>query len=335
MRAVVVQELGAAWVVEDAPAPALGLTDVLVRVEASGVCHSDVHLSRDSGYGGTFPRIPGHEFVGRVVATGEAVRSTVLGTRVGVAWPQRWCGCCRRCLDGYYAFCERGCDITGGTVDGGHAEFAAVDASSVVAVGEDLPASQIAPLLCAGYTAYSALRQAAVGPGDCVAVVGIGGIGHLAVQYASLMGASVVAVTSDSSKSADVRSLGAADVIAEASDDLGDELGRRGGVDVLVATTSVVLDAVLSGLRSGARVSLVGVGNEELRVSPRALVFGGVSVFGSSPGPRSLLAEVLAIHRSGKARVLVEELSLGAAGEAFSRCEAGSARYRLVLRADR
>lgn len=331
MKAVIAERLGQPWVTADISDPQPGARDLLVQVEASSVCHTDIRLATDARFGGTFPRVPGHEFVGRVVERGWDVQQWEVGDRVGVAWAQRWCGKCRHCLEQSYSFCERGNDVSGGTVDGGHAEYAVVDSFAAVPLPVEPPADQLAPLMCAGYTAYSALRQARVHPGDRVAVLGIGGVGHLAIQYARGLGATVVAVTRDPSKEAELHELGAAEVLSADGGALGAELSRMGGVDVAVITADGRLEAIFDGLRIGARVALVAVGDQSLQLQMRSAVFKRLTVIGSSPGSRRLLQELLAFHFTVGAHSKVERLPLDAATEAFARVRDGQARYRIVF----
>jgi alcohol dehydrogenase len=331
VKAVIAERLGQPWVTAGISDPQPGARDLLVQVEASSVCHTDIRLATDARFGGTFPRIPGHEFVGRVVEKGRDVQEWDVGDRVGVAWAQRWCGKCRQCLEQSYSFCERGNDVTGGTVDGGHAEYAVVDALAAVPLPVQPPADQLAPLMCAGYTAYSALRQARVRPGDRVAVLGIGGVGHLAIQYARGLGATVLAVTRDPSKEPELRELGAAEVLSPDGGAVGAELSRVGGADVAIITAGSQLEAIYDGLRVGARVALVAVGDQSLQLQMRAAVLKRLTVIGSSPGSRRLLQELLAFHFAIGAHSEVEQLSLDAATEAFARVRDGQARYRVVF----
>ncbi len=330
MRAVVAPALGEPWAVRDVPDPVPAPGDVLLRVEASGICYSDVHVLRDPDYGGTFPRILGHEFVGTVVSLGAEVRDLAVGERVGVAWTQRWCGRCRMCLRGRHAFCSGNPDFTGVTVDGGHAELAVVDAGSVEPVPAGIDPAEAAPLFCAGYTVYSALREVDVRPGERVAIVGIGGLGHLALQYAKALDAETVVVTRSPGKEAELRGLGADDVVV-AGDSAGRVLRDFGGADVILATGNSVDSQILSGLRTGGRLSLVGVTRDEIEMTPFAVVFGAFQIFGSSPGSRAVLREGLAFHARTGARTIVERFSLDEAPEALRRVEEGAARYRIVL----
>jgi D-arabinose 1-dehydrogenase-like Zn-dependent alcohol dehydrogenase len=303
---------------------------VAVAVEASGICYSDVHLLTDPAYGGTFPRIPGHEFVGRIFELGTDVTGLAVGERVGVPWAQRWCGRCRTCVHGLFSYCEAGSDVTGGTVDGGHAEVAIVDASAVEPVPDGIPSAEAAPLLCAGYTVYSALCAAQVRPGELVAVVGIGGLGHLAVQYALGMEASVVAVTRSADKEDALHELGVSEVVV-AEGGASAALKALGGVDVIVHTANAIEPDLANGLRVGGRLAVAGVPAGRLAITPREMVFRRLAIFGASPGPRHLLRDLLRFHLAIGARTIVETYSLDHAADALGRVIDGSVRYRAVL----
>lgn len=330
MRAVVAPALGGPWEVREVPDPVPGPGQLLLAVEASGICYSDLHALTNPSYGCVFPRIPGHEAVGRVVALGEGVAEISPGERVGVAWAQGWCGVCRMCQSGGYAFCERGAESTGVTVDGGHAELMVVGAADTERVPDAIPPAEAAPLFCAGYTVYSALREADVRPGDRVAVLGIGGLGHLALQYARGMQAEVIAVTHSPDKRAMLLELGAhAVVVAEGG--AGEALAAAGGADVVLAAGNALPPDVLRGLRSGGRLSLVGVSESPLTITPLELIFKRVAILGSSPGSRAVLRELLAFHAAIGARTIVETYPLDDAAEALARVEAGDVRFRAVL----
>lgn len=331
MRAVIADGLGKTWVVREVPDPTPGPADLLIGVEASGICRTDIHLNSRADYGGTFPRIPGHEFVGRVVEVGRDVRGWQPGDRAGVAWAQRWCGHCRMCREESYSFCTAGCDVTGGTVDGGHAELAVVDAAAAIPVPDGLDASQLAPVLCAGYTVYTALRDASVAPGDRVAVIGIGGLGHLAIQYARCLGASVVAVTSDHGKRNELYGFGAADVIVAAEEAAAEALGRAGGADVVLLTGSGDVGSIAEALRAGGRVALISPSDAPVAISVRDAIFKRVRIIGSSPGPRDLLRQAIALHEGRGVRVATQTFSLDEAPLAFDLVRRGAARYRAVL----
>jgi dehydrogenase len=330
LRAVLAERFGASWLVADRPEPEIGPRDLLVEIEASGVCYSDVHQLREPEYASSFPRIPGHEAVGRVVARGKQVEDPPLGARVGVAYTQRWCGRCRYCAEGWYEHCATA-DRTGFTVDGGHAELAAVDAAAAECIPDRLDPVEAAPLLCAGFTAYSGLCDAQLRPGERCAVVGVGGLGHLAVQYAAALGTEVVAVTATPRKEPLLRRLGADHVLVVGDRRAGDALRRIGGADAVVHTANGVDPELLGGLRPFGRLVLLGVSKDVLPLTPIELVFGKLSVLGSCQGPRERLREMLELHRRIGARTIVEAYRLDDALAAYDRVATGAAFLRAVL----
>ena len=329
MKAVVAEELGGGWKVATNDEPTVGERDVLVRVLASGVCYTDVHQLRDPTFGMTFPRIPGHEPVGEIVQLGSAVTGLSIGDRVGAAYVQRWCGGCRYCGRGRYEHCGD-VDITGGTVDGGHAELMVMDAGSVERVPDALDAVEAAPVLCAGFTVYSGIVDAEVRAGDRVAVVGVGGLGHLGIQYAAALGAETFAVTRSERKRAALLDLGAHHVVV-ADGDAGARLAAAGGMDAIINAGNGVDPELVQGLAPYGRLSLVGQSHDSLSVTPTGLIFSKATIRGSSQGPRDRLIEVLALHARAGVRTLVEDYSLDSALEAFARVERGSVRFRAVL----
>jgi D-arabinose 1-dehydrogenase-like Zn-dependent alcohol dehydrogenase len=330
MKAVLADAFGGAWRVGERPLPEPGPNDLLVQIEGSGICYSDVHQLTNERYGGSFPRIPGHEAVGRVVACGDAVAGIGAGERVGVAYAQRWCGRCDYCAGGWYEHCASA-DFTGFTVDGGHAEFALMDADSVERVPDGLDPVEAAPVLCAGFTVYSGLCDVDLRPGERCAVVGIGGLGHLAVQYAAALGAEVVAVTSSARKKELLEGLGAAQVVVAHPAEIGSALKRVGGVDVIVQTANGVEGDLLSGLRPFGRMTLLGVSSDAMHVTPIDMVFGKLTIFGSCQGPRHRLREVLELHSRVGARTIVERYGLDEAPTAYAKVASGEARFRAVL----
>jgi len=262
-------------------------------------------------------------------ATGLA-RDEWVGARVGVAYTQRWCGRCHYCAGGWYEHCSS-VDRTGFTVDGGHAEFAVVDAAAAECIPDGLDSVEAAPLLCAGFTAYSGLCDTQLRPGERCAIVGIGGLGHLAVQYAAALGAEVVAVTASPEKKKLLHRLGAEHVLVVEDRQTGDALRRIGGADAIVHTGNGVDAELVKGLRPFGRLALLGVSHESLRVTPIELVFGKFSVLGSCQGPRRRLREVLELHRRAHARTIVESHRLEDALTAYERVAAGTAFMRAVL----
>lgn len=331
MRAVVAPRFGESWEVRKKHQdPDPGPRDVVVRIVASGICYTDVGQLHDRVYGCTFPRIPGHEPVGRVVALGSQVSTLALGDLVGVAYCQRWCGVCRYCILGRYEHCTA-CSFTGITVDGGHAELMVVDAGSVEKVPHGMDPVQAAPVFCAGFTVYSGICDCQLRPGERCAVIGVGGLGHLGVQYAAALGAEVVCVTNSEDKVPMLKELGAAHVLVSGGKTAGEVLKRIGGVDVILNTANGVAPDLVLGLRPYGRISLLGACQHSFPVTPTQMSFGKFTIMGSSQGPRNRLREVLELHQRSGSRVIVEEYELDDAVAAFERVRTGAARFRAVL----
>jgi len=261
MQAAVVPAVKARWEVEDVPTSDPGPNQVLIKIHASGLCYTDVHQTNGQ-LPGSFPRILGHEPVGEIVAAGSGVRTRRFGDRVGVPWVQASCGRCEWCLRGRPMFCPN-LISTGLEAAGGHAEYMPAYADATMLLPDGLSYEQAAPIFCAGYTVWSGLRLAEPRPHERVAVVGIGGLGHLAVQYAKAAGFDVVAMTHSKDKAPLLRQLGADEVVSD-----GRGLADAGGADVILATSNSyapVTDAI-QGLRPDGRLVLMGVAHEPLAV---------------------------------------------------------------------
>jgi D-arabinose 1-dehydrogenase-like Zn-dependent alcohol dehydrogenase len=330
MKAVIATGLGEGWTIGERPDPSPGPDQVLISVEASGICYSDVQQLREPVYGCTFPRIPGHEAVGTVVGLGSGVDYLAMGDRVGVAFAQGWCGRCAHCALGRYHQCA----VTKGTgvaVDGGHAEQAVFHAGAVEKVPDGLDPVEAAPVFCAGFTVYSGLRDAELRPGERCAIIGLGGLGHLGIQYAAAMGAEVIAVTRSTAKARQARKLGAEHTLVVESGRVGEELRRLGGVDVIVHAGNGIAEGSHLGLRPYGRMSLVGVSRDTFSLTPLELCFGNLRVVGSTQGPRTWLREVLELHRRCGAKTVVETYPLDDALTAFDRVVSGEAMFRAVL----
>ena len=330
MKAVVADAFGGNWSIRELPDPEPGPDEVVVKIEASGICYTDIQQLMNPNYHGTFPRVPGHEPVGVIVARGASVDSLELGTRVGAAYVQRWCGACAHCEKGRYEHCAA-ISATGVSIDGGHAELMVAHAASLEPIPPDIDPAEAAPIMCAGYTVYSGIKDCALEPGERCAVIGVGGLGHLAIQYATALGAEVVAVTRDTSKEPLLRALGAASVVVPTDGKVGHALREIGGVDVMLHTANRAETELLKGLRPYGRLSLMGVTSDAVAASAQDMVFGKLTIVGSSQGPRTRLREVLELHARSGAKTAVERYSLDDALSGFARVESGSARFRAVL----
>jgi D-arabinose 1-dehydrogenase-like Zn-dependent alcohol dehydrogenase len=332
MRAVQVSEPGGRFelVERDVPQPSRG--QALVRVHACGICHSD-SLARDGGYPGvSHPLVPGHEIAGAIDALGDGVRGWEVGQRVGVGWFGGNCGHCRPCRKGDLIDCQN-MGIPGITFDGGYADYVLVEASALALIPEELAAEEAAPLLCAGITTYNALRHSGARGGDLVAILGVGGLGHLGVQFARKLGFNTVAIARGSEKEALARRLGAHHYIDSTAADPAAELTRLGGADVILATvtSTPAMTAVLGGLAPRGRLVVLGAGMEPLDIPPAMLIGGSKSILGHASGTSSDSEDTLAFSVLAEVRPMIETRPLEQAEEAYEQMMRGDARFRMVL----
>jgi len=311
------------------PDPKPGAGQVLVRVEASGMCGGDIHLHH-----GHFPLTPpvvaGHEPVGQIVEVGPGVTTLRVGDRVGVSWHQRGCGRCHFCQEHRWTYCAE--LQTWMQLGGGNAELMLAWEQGCTLVPSSLRSEDAAPIFCAGHTVMSALRRAAPRPGDRVAVLGIGGLGHMALQCAKALGHPTVAVTNTESKRREAESLGADEVVL-AGDDPGAALRAAGGADVIVSTTNSAaqISKALSGLRIEGRLVNVGAPDGPIQLNAMQQFLMQTSLMGSTMGPRRDLLDVLDLAVAGKVRATVETYPLDRVNDVRERLEAGKMRYRAVL----
>ena len=320
----------AAFVDQRVLRPLITPSDVEVEVLACAVCHSDLHLWQGD-WSAQFPLVPGHEIVGRVVGIGSDVRSVAVGDRVGIGWQCGACWQCRECKDGEPQLCAVAKARTCVNRVGGFAEYVVADHRFVYHLPQALDSASAAPLMCAGLTVFSPLRRFAVGPGSHVGVVGFGGLGHLAVQFASALGASVVAFDPDATKEADAMACGAHSFqdVAESLEATPDDPG----FDLLLTTTAASLDwnHWLRRVRIGGVLCLLGVPTGSLQIEPDLLLDGQRTITGSVVGSPARMREMLAFAHAHGVKPWVEQLQVSAVNEAMERLAAGSARYRLVL----
>jgi len=326
MKAAVAPAKNSRWEIQKYPDPEPGPGQVLIRMKASGICYTDVHQTRGE-LPGDFPRVLGHEPVGEIVELGVGVTSRKVGDRVGVPWVQTTCGRCEWCQRGRPMFCaqQKG---TGGDLPGGHAEFMAAYADATMLIPDKLSYEQAAPIFCAGYTVWSGLRWADPKPTERVAVVGIGGLGHLAVQYAKAAGFRTLAVSHSPDKDPLIRELGADEIVRD-----GKGLMEAGGADVVLGTSNSV-DAMrdsIQGLRPDGRLVIMGFENKTLEVSPVDLIMKRIRILGSQQNHREYLYEALQIAASGKVKVKTEIFPFDKIGEAYEKVEGGRVRFRAVV----
>src|SRR5262252_1943409 len=308
-----------------------GPGQVRIRVEACGVCHSDSGTV-EASFPIVWPRVPGHEVVGRIDALGSSVQGWALGQRVGVGFLGGSCGYCEFCRNGDLVNC-RNQEYTGIHHDGGYAEVMIAKASGLVSIPDDLSSVDAAPLLCAGLTTFSALRNAPSKAGDLVAVLGIGGLGHLAVQYARHMGFEVAAIAQGAGKAELAKKLGAHHYIDSAAVDPATALQGLGGASAILVTASggKTVSASFKGLRPGGVSIVLGVGPEPIEVSAMDLIFGGRKLEGALTGDPATGDETLRFSALSGVSAMIETVPLEEAAAAYAKMMEGRARFRMVL----
>jgi propanol-preferring alcohol dehydrogenase len=337
MKAAVVHRFDAPLSIEDVPIPEPGPDQVLVKIEASGLCHTDIHAARGEWpVKPALPFIPGHEGVGTVEALGGGNSYGIaVGDRVALPWLGYACGACRYCNSGRETLCHEQLN-TGYSINGGFAEYSVGFARHVVKVPDGIDPADAAPLTCAGVTTYKAVKSSGARSSDLVAVFGAGGLGHLAIQYARITGAAVVAVDVNAERLATARELGAEHVVHAGEEDPAAALQRLGGADVAISTavTPSAFEQALGGLARGGRLVCVGLpAHNGMTVPIFETVLGGLAIQGSIVGTHRDLEEVFELHRRGLTRVLSAERTLEDVNEAVEQVLDGSAPApRLVFR---
>jgi dehydrogenase len=325
MIAAVVPSVNGRWEIKEWPTPKAGSNQVVIKIHASGLCYTDVHITR--GILPTqFPRVLGHEPVGEIVEVGPGVDTRKVGDRVGVGWVQRGCGRCEWCLRGKKELCEKAIS-TGIVLQGSHAEYMLAYADATMLIPNVLSYEQAAPIFCAGYTVWSGLRLADPKPHERIAVVGIGGLGHLALQYSKASGFETIAVTRSKDKEPIIRDLGADEVVEN-----GEKLEAAGGADVLLATSNswAATAEAAKGMRPGGRIILMGVSAETLNYTPD-LMFNHVRLIGSTQNGPEYLYEALDFAAKKKVKVVEETYKLRDIAKAYDRVVEGKVRFRAVI----
>lgn len=332
MRAMVVQEQGGDFVLEEREVPSPGAGQALVRVHACSICHSD-QLAKEGWFPGvSHPVVPGHEIAGEVAALGDGVQGWEVGDRVGVGWFGGNCGYCEWCRRGSLIDCEN-MEIPGITVDGGYADYVVVRASALVRMPDGFTPAEAAPLLCAGTTTFNALKRSGAPSGGRVAILGVGGLGHLGVQFAAKLGYETVAVARGAGKRELALQLGAHHYVDSTDGDPGVALQALGGVDLIVSTvtSAAALGAVFGGLRPGGRVMVLGAVMEPSPVPPGALIGGSKGVVGHASGTAIESEDTLGFSALHGVRPMIETFPLERAAEAYEKMLSGDARFRMVL----
>jgi len=331
MRVAQVSRPNGDFEIVERPIPEPGAGTVRIKVEACGVCHSDSITKTGAFPGIQYPRVPGHEVAGVIDAVGPGVAGWEPGQRVGVGWNGGYCGYCDHCRRGDFFACVRG-QVTGVSYDGGYGEYVVAPASAVALMPADLPFVEAAPLMCAGLTTFNALRNSGARAGDVVAVLGLGGLGHLGVQYAAKMGYHTVGIARGKDKEPLARQLGASAYIDSQAQDPSEELLKLGGAKVILATATSgeAMAAVQGGLAVRGTLIVVGAA-ESMQVSPLALRMGNRTVKGWYSGTSIDSQDTLAFSVRSGVRSMNETFPLERVSEAYERMMSGKARFRVVL----
>ena len=332
MRAAVVSEPGADFELVERDVPEPGPGEVRVAVEACGICRSDEFVREGSYPGVSYPRVPGHEIAGTVDAVGDDVDAWAAGERVGAGWHGGHCFTCEACRRGQFLQCENA-EITGLTFDGGYAEYATVPAEALAAIPDELDAVDAAPLLCAGITTYNALRNSDARAGDLVAVVGVGGLGHLAVQYAHAAGYETVAISRSPDKEPLARDLGADHFVNAAEADPAARLQELGGASVVLTTApaSDAIESVVGGLGTDGSVIVAGIPGEPVSVDAGQLVGVRGAVEGWGSGHARDSQDTLEFSALRDITPEIETYALDDVADAYDRMADNEARFRVVL----
>ena len=333
MRAAQVVSAKGPYQIVEHEIPEPGAGQVRIRVQASGICHSDSLTKEGLWPGIQYPRVPGHEVAGIVDAVGGAVAGWKVGDRVGVGWHGGHCGYCDACRRGDFLVCQVAPLIPGISYDGGHADYMIAPAVALARIPEGLSAADAAPLMCAGVTTFNSLRNAGARPGDLVAVLGIGGLGHLGVQFAAKAGYRTVAIARGKDKEPLARRLGAHHYFDSQSQDPAQELTRLGGARVILATVTSgkAMTATIGGLGVDGKLVVLGAAHEPLEVSALALLGARRSIAGWPSGRAIDSQDTMAFCALTGVRSMNELMPLERVGEAYDRMMSGKARFRMVL----
>jgi D-arabinose 1-dehydrogenase-like Zn-dependent alcohol dehydrogenase len=332
MRAAQIARPGGSFEIVERPIPEPGAGWVRIKIQACGICHSDSLVKEGQWPGLQYPRVPGHEVVGVVDAVGAGVSQWKTGQRVGVGWHGGHCGHCDACRNGDFFGCQVALQITGISFDGGYADYMVAPAIAIASVPEDLSAVEAAPLMCAGITTYNALRNTNARPGDLVAVLGLGGLGHLGVQYAVKMGFKTVGIARGQDKEPLARKLGAHHYIDSQAQDPAAELLKLGGAKVILATVTNgdAMSAVQGGLGLNGTLVVIGAA-QSLQVSPLLLLSGRRAVKGWYSGTAIDSQDTLKFSVLTGVRSMNEKYPLEKVAEAYERMMSGKARFRVVM----
>ena len=313
--------------------PEPGAGQVRVKIEACGICHSDAMTKEGLWPGIQYPRVPGHEIAGIIDAVGPGVLGWTKGQRAGIGWHGGHCGYCDSCRRGDFVTCQIAPQVPGIAYDGGYAEYMVAPASALAAIPEGLSAVDAGPLMCAGVTTFNSLRHSAARPGELVAILGIGGLGHLAVQFAAKMGFKTVAIARGMDKEPLARKLGASHYIDSKTQDPAAELQKLGGAKVVLATVTNgdAMSATLGGLGVNGKLIILGAAAEPLQVPGIPLILGRRSIMGWPSGSSIDSQDTLQFSTLTGVRSMNEIFPLERAAEAYEHMMSGKARFRAVL----
>lgn len=332
MKAAQISKAGGDWelVERDIPEPSAG--QVRVKVEACGICHSDSLVKEGLWPGLQYPRVPGHEIAGRINALGDKVTAWQKGQRVGVGWHGGHCFVCEQCRRGDFAMCVNR-KVTGIDFDGGYAEYMIAPAAAVAAIPDELPAEEAGPFMCAGVTVFNALRNSGARAGDVVAVHGIGGLGHLGVQYARQMGFETVAINRGNDKEPLARQLGAHHYIDASAQDVVAELQKLGGANIILATApnAAAISALVDGLSPDGKLLVPAAPAEPLTINVFPLIMKRSSVAGWYSGTAKDSQDTLEFSALSGVHPMIEKYPLDQVAEGYEQMNSGRVRFRVVL----
>jgi len=332
MKAAQVPKGGADFQIVEREIPKPGVGQVRIKVQACGVCHSDAFTKEGQWPGIQYPRVPGHEVAGIIDELGDGVSEWEKGQRAGVGWHGGHDGTCLQCRRGDFGNC-RNLQIPGISYDGGYQEYMMAPVEALTAIPESLGDVEAAPLLCAGITTFNALRHSGAGPGDLVAVQGIGGLGHLGIQWANKFGYKVAAIGRGPENAALAKKLGASVYIDTKSTNPAEELQKLGGAQVILATapSSKAISALVDGLGPNGKLMVVGVAFDPIEVTPVQLITGSRGIQGWAAGTPADAEDTLRFAELTGVRPMIETYPLEKAAEAYARMMSGNARFRVVL----
>ena len=332
MKVVQVTEPNAGLELVERDVPDPKPRQVRIKVQACGICHSDMFTVAGAYPGIQYPRVPGHEVVGIIDAVGADVPDWKQGMRVGVGWHGGHCGHCSSCRRGDFITCTQG-QIPGISYDGGYAEYMIAPFEALASIPDDLKSEDAAPLLCAGITTFNSLRNSGARTGDLVAVLGLGGLGHLGVQFATKMGFKTVAIARGADKASLAKKLGAYIYIDSTLQNAAEELTKLGGAKVILATVTDAksMSSVVAGLGIDGKLVVLGASAEPIEVSPLLLIGARRSIYGWPSGTAPDSEDTLKFSLLSNVRPMIETFPLAKAAEAYQHMLSGKARFRVVL----